>query len=219
MQAKLSGVVDALSALVRSSLPASDEEAIHEAIARLQQLVGLDGRWLKVNPAVCRLLGYAEADLLKIDFQTLTYADDLDADLLHVNRLLQGEISHYDMEKRYIHRSGEMIWALLSVSLVRDSDGRPKAQLTLASDISEQKSLEEQVQRAQRLENIGLLAAGIAHDLNNMLAPVLMAVPMLRASPSSCRSGTCSARWTGSSPAPSPTRSRWKATCRRISGP
>ena len=102
-------------------------------------LVGLDGRWLKVNPAVCRLLGYAEADLLKIDFQTLTYADDLDADLLHVNRLLQGEISHYDMEKRYIHRSGEMIWALLSVSLVRDSDGRPEFFISQIQDITARK--------------------------------------------------------------------------------
>ncbi len=65
-------------------------------------------------------------------------------------------------------------------TLIRDESGRGKAHLSISSDVTEQKRLEEQLARAQRLENIGLLAAGIAHDLNNMLAPMLIAVPMLR---------------------------------------
>ncbi len=65
-------------------------------------------------------------------------------------------------------------------SLIRDEDGRPKARLCINSDITDRKQLEEQFLRAQRMENIGLLAAGIAHDLNNMLAPILLAAPMLR---------------------------------------
>ena len=65
-------------------------------------------------------------------------------------------------------------------TLIRDESGSPKAHLSITSDITEQKQLEEQLLKAQRLENIGLLAAGIAHDLNNMLAPTLMAVPVLR---------------------------------------
>ena len=65
-------------------------------------------------------------------------------------------------------------------TLIRDESGRGKAQLSITSDITEQKRLEEQLVRVQRLENIGLLAAGIAHDLNNMLAPMLMAAPVLR---------------------------------------
>jgi two-component system cell cycle sensor histidine kinase/response regulator CckA len=65
-------------------------------------------------------------------------------------------------------------------SLVRDESGNPKARLCLNSDITDRKLLEEQFLRAQRMENIGLLAAGIAHDLNNMLAPILLAAPMLR---------------------------------------
>ncbi len=65
-------------------------------------------------------------------------------------------------------------------TLIRDEVGRPKAHLSITSDITEQTRLEEQLLKAQRLENIGLLAAGIAHDLNNMLAPTLMAAPVLR---------------------------------------
>ncbi len=65
-------------------------------------------------------------------------------------------------------------------TLIRDEAGRPKARLCINSDITSRKQLEEQFLRAQRMENIGLLAAGIAHDLNNMLAPILLAAPMLR---------------------------------------
>jgi two-component system cell cycle sensor histidine kinase/response regulator CckA len=65
-------------------------------------------------------------------------------------------------------------------TLIRDERGAPKALLSINSDITDRKRLEEQFLRAQRMENIGLLAAGIAHDLNNMLAPILLAAPMLR---------------------------------------
>jgi two-component system, cell cycle sensor histidine kinase and response regulator CckA len=65
-------------------------------------------------------------------------------------------------------------------TLIRDESGQPKARLCINSDITDRKRLEEQFLRAQRMENIGLLAAGIAHDLNNMLAPILLAAPMLR---------------------------------------
>lgn len=65
-------------------------------------------------------------------------------------------------------------------TLIRDDHGRPKAHLSISSDVTEQKRLEEQLLKVQRLENIGLVAAGIAHDLQNMLAPMLMAAPVLR---------------------------------------
>jgi nitrogen-specific signal transduction histidine kinase len=65
-------------------------------------------------------------------------------------------------------------------TLIRDERGQPKARLCIDTDITDRKKLEEQFLRAQRMENIGLLAAGIAHDLNNMLAPILLAAPMLR---------------------------------------
>jgi diguanylate cyclase (GGDEF)-like protein/PAS domain S-box-containing protein len=105
-------------------------------------LVGLNGRWLKVNPAICNILGYSETALLEIDFQTLTYPEDLDTDMLHVNQLLQGEISTYEMEKRYIHSNGATIWALLSVSLVRDTGGHPEFFISQVQDITARKQAE-----------------------------------------------------------------------------
>ncbi len=77
-------------------------------------------------------------------------------------------------------RSGREIVIDLHTTLIRDDAGQPKARLSIASDITEKKKLEEQFLRAQRLESLGMLAAGIAHDLNNVLAPVLMAAPLLR---------------------------------------
>src|SRR5437764_10564707 len=65
-------------------------------------------------------------------------------------------------------------------TLVHDNEGKPKAILVINTDITEKKKLETQFFRSQRLENIGMLASGIAHDLNNLLAPIMMAVPMLR---------------------------------------
>ncbi|HEY1848376.1 MAG TPA: response regulator [Opitutaceae bacterium] len=68
----------------------------------------------------------------------------------------------------------------ISASLVRDDLGRPTARLYIGTDVTAKKSLEEQFLRVQRLDSIGMLASGIAHDLNNVLAPIFLAAPMLR---------------------------------------
>jgi two-component system cell cycle sensor histidine kinase/response regulator CckA len=83
-------------------------------------------------------------------------------------------------ELRMHNRQHEPLTITSRHSLIRDDAGQPKAWVSINSDITEQKKLEEQFLRAQRMENLGLLAAGIAHDLNNMLAPILLAAPMLR---------------------------------------
>src|SRR3954468_8916842 len=75
-------------------------------------IVGLDGRFLEVNSALCELLGYSQAALLATAFQTLTHPDDLDADLDSVRRLRAGEIRTYQMEKRYLHMDGRVVWVL-----------------------------------------------------------------------------------------------------------
>ncbi|MDO8543527.1 MAG: PAS domain S-box protein [Opitutaceae bacterium] len=78
------------------------------------------------------------------------------------------------------NRKGEAVVVESRQTLILDEKGKPRARLCINSDITDRKKLEEQFLRAQRMENIGLLAAGIAHDLNNMLAPILLAAPMLR---------------------------------------
>ena len=82
-------------------------------------LVSPDGRFIKVNRALCELTGYAETALLVRSFQTITHPDDLDADLAYVQDVLAGRRRTYQMEKRYFHADGHVIWVMLSVSLVR----------------------------------------------------------------------------------------------------
>jgi PAS domain S-box-containing protein len=83
-------------------------------------------------------------------------------------------------ELRMHHRNRQPLILESRQTLIRDERGQPKARLSINSDITDRKRLEEQFLRAQRMENIGMLAAGIAHDLNNMLAPILLAAPILR---------------------------------------
>lgn len=110
-------------------------------------LVAPDGRWLKVNRSLCELLGYSEPELLATNFQALTHPEDLDTDLSYVQQLLQGEIRTYQMEKRYSHKLGQIVWALLSVSLVRDGEGNPIYFIAQIQNITDRKQAEETLQQ------------------------------------------------------------------------
>ncbi len=112
-------------------------------------LIGLDGRWLKVNRAVCTITGWPERELLQRTFQDITHPDDLEADLAQVERLLAGAIDDYQIEKRYLTRTGRHIWALLSVSLVRDPRGRPRHFISQIEDISRRKRAEAKLREAE----------------------------------------------------------------------
>lgn len=105
-------------------------------------LVGKDGRWLQVNPAVCKIFGYSESELLATNFQAITHPDDLETDLNCVRQLLAGEISSYQIEKRYSHKLGRAVPVLLSVSLVRDMGGNPLYFIAQMQDITAQKQAE-----------------------------------------------------------------------------
>jgi PAS domain S-box-containing protein len=94
-------------------------------------------------------------------------------------KALQGS-DEWRGEFRLNSKLGKLYVLEISATLIRDDDGRPKAHLYIGTDVTAKKSLEEQFLRAQRLESIGMLASGIAHDLNNVLAPILLAAPMLR---------------------------------------
>ncbi len=83
-------------------------------------------------------------------------------------------------EALLVTKAGHQIHTEFLMALIHDDTGRPTARLSIATDITKKKLIEEQFLRAQRLEGLGMLAAGIAHDLNNILTPILMAGPMLR---------------------------------------
>jgi PAS domain S-box-containing protein len=105
-------------------------------------LVTPDGRFLTVNHALCELLGYSEQELLASDIQSITHPEDTLLDMVLVQRCLSGEIDRYRLEKRYIHKSGRTVWALLSVALVRHSNGQPNYFVSQIQDTTEQREVE-----------------------------------------------------------------------------
>jgi len=98
-----------------------------------------------VNRTLCELLGYTEEELLGRSFQQITYPEDLDADLEFVRQVLAGEIRTYQMEKRYLRKDGSLVWALLSVSLVRGDDGDPRYFVSQIEDITGRKRYEDEL--------------------------------------------------------------------------
>ena len=128
----------------------------HAAIG--MALVAPDGHWLKVNRALCELVGYKAEELLGRTFQDITHPDDLEADLGFVHQMLTGELRTYQMEKRYFHKQGHVLWILLTVSRVRNASGQPLYFISQIQDITNRKRNEERI----RLQSTALEAAGNA---------------------------------------------------------
>lgn len=119
-------------------------------------LVSLEGRWLDVNDALCGILGYTRAELLEIDFQTLTHADDLHTDLALVGDLLAGRRDHYHMDKRYLGKAGNIVWGRLSVSLVRAENGEPLHFVSQIQDVTAQRQSGQQLRESEQRTRITL---------------------------------------------------------------
>jgi diguanylate cyclase (GGDEF)-like protein/PAS domain S-box-containing protein len=111
-------------------------------------LLDMDGRWLQVNNALCRLTGFTERDLKTKTLRSLFHPDDLEQDELLSQQLLEGKTPSYQVEQRCIHAWGHFVWVMMTVSLVRDKKGQALYQIVQVQDISERKVL------AGRLEDL-----------------------------------------------------------------
>ena len=105
----------------------------------------LDGHYLQANVAYCRMLGYTEEELKVKDFTSLTHPDDLDHNLKERDDLLSGRIESFVIEKRYLKKNGETVWARVSVSATHSAQGELATLIVVADDISERKQAEEQL--------------------------------------------------------------------------
>jgi len=110
-------------------------------------LVAPTGRFVAANAALCTLLDRDESQLLATDFHTITHPEDLEAGLDLVERLLSGSVPSFQLEKRYLRPDGSAVWALLSVSLVRDADERPLHFVSQIQDITAAKQAEDELRR------------------------------------------------------------------------
>jgi PAS domain S-box-containing protein len=136
-------------------------------------IVSLDYRFLRVNEQWCRITGYSEMELVGMSLNDISHPDDLERDLALKQELISGELDAFQMDKRYLNKDNRVIWARLSVCLLKSASGEPLYFLPMMEDITERKRLEQEVLKSQKLESLGVLAGGIAHDFNNLLTGIL----------------------------------------------
>ena len=163
-----------------------DEEKIAEQAAFLDKaqdailVRGLEGKILFWSKGAERMYGWIGAEVMGLNVGALLYADPSREDEVNDLTLINGEWSG---ELDHLTKDGAEIIIESRWTLIRDQDGYPKSMLVINSDITEKKKIEAQFMRAQRMESIGTLAGGIAHDLNNILAPIMMSIDILKARP------------------------------------
>jgi len=146
----------------------------HEGIV----IVNLGNEIAFWNQGAEEIFGWTAAEALGQAPEKLLGMDDLEA-LAAVRAAVDGK-GFWNGEIRMRNRKGSNLVVETRTTLVRDEAGQPKARLNFLADITEKKLFEEKFLHAQRLDTIGMLAAGIAHDLNNVLAPIMFAAPLLR---------------------------------------
>jgi PAS domain S-box-containing protein len=112
-------------------------------------LVSPEGKYFKVNASLCNFLGYTEAELLDLRFQEITHPDDVATNLKFAKQILAGEINSYNIEKRYFTKQGQLVWGLLSVSLVRDVYEQPLYFVSQIQDITDRKQAELALQSSE----------------------------------------------------------------------
>ncbi len=111
--------------------------------------VAPDGHWLRMNAGLPEILGYTRAELYALTFQDVTHPDDVAPDMAQVQAMLAGTIDRYSMEKRYIRKDGAIVWANLTVSLVRRSDGAPDYFVSVVEDMSQRHQSEEALRASE----------------------------------------------------------------------
>jgi PAS domain S-box-containing protein len=116
-------------------------------------LVSLQGQWLRVNSQLTSIIGYSPEEFIELSFQDITHPEDLDTDMKYVKQMLDGERDSYQMEKRYIHKNGEIVWTVLSVSIVKDALGNPLHFVSQITNITERKVAEERANGLLKVTN------------------------------------------------------------------
>ncbi|MDZ7991817.1 MAG: PAS domain S-box protein [Nostoc sp. EfeVER01] len=139
-------------------------------------LVGLDGQFLQINPALCEITGYSHEELMQMNFQEITHPDDLEVDLENARRVVAKEISGYSLEKRYIRKDGSIVWVNLTSSAVWDAKGQPMYALGIIEDISHRRRVE--ATQNFLVEASTLLAASLDYEIT-LESVANLAVPTL----------------------------------------
>ena len=111
-------------------------------------MTALDAKLMKVNPAFCEMLGFAESELVKRNFTEITHPDDIAINLAGLQEMINGKRKSFRMEKRYFRKDGSLVWGDMSTAIVRDPSGKPLYIVTHIQDITERKEMEKTVRKS-----------------------------------------------------------------------
>jgi PAS domain S-box-containing protein len=111
-------------------------------------LVNPEGKYMKVNQTFSEMIGYTEDELTCLHFKEITYPDDIEGELKLLKQMLVGELRTYQLEKRYVQKNGSLIWVILSISLVRDSQEMPLYFVSQVQDITDRKLAEQKLEES-----------------------------------------------------------------------
>jgi PAS domain S-box-containing protein len=159
------------------------EEQIAEQAALLDEardaiiVRNIEGKILFWNKGAERVYGWTRQEVLGRNVVDVLHTSQKRFDVVNALTITQGE---WHGELHHLTKAGRKLVIEVCCSLIRNSEGRPKSILSINTDITERKKIEAQFMRAQRMESVGTLAGGIAHDLNNILAPIMMSIEVLR---------------------------------------
>ena len=168
---KVVGIVSAgtdITGLKRAEAALRESEATFRAMFDSSSVGKIEvepesGRFLRANRAMCKFVGYSEAELLAHTVYDITHPDDRDRDREPLRRLVAGESDVFDVEKRYVRKDGNVVWARVTVNVIRDEAGRALRNMAVILDITERKEREEKEH---------LLMREVSHRAKNMLSVV-----------------------------------------------
>lgn len=147
-----------------------------EAAMQGMALISLDGTFLKVNTAICDIIGYQPADLLRTDLQSITPPDDYRKDKYFMTKLIKGDLPSFQLEKRLYHSEGLTAWVLQNMLLVRDFDNNPLHFVVQFVDITERKQTVEQLKKYT--ETLTVLLREVNHRVKNNLSALISMLHM-----------------------------------------
>ncbi|QWX83374.1 PAS domain-containing protein [Cellulophaga sp. HaHaR_3_176] len=135
-------------------------------------LVGLDGSWLDVNDSICNSLGYTKEELLQSNFQEITHKDDLKSNLNHLSKILKGTTKDYQVEKKYIHKNGSIVNAIVTITPIKDYQEKTTHILAQIIDITSRITAENETKNLisiTKTQNRSLLnfAHIVSHNLRS----------------------------------------------------
>ncbi|SFU49559.1 PAS domain S-box-containing protein [Pustulibacterium marinum] len=186
---KIHGLLQDIDQTTRSHIKLQHQEELFrttfENASIGMALVGLNGEWLKVNSSLCGMLGYTEEELYATNFQKLTHHEDVKKDLKLAYELLDGINDSYETEKRYYHKNGNSVWASISVSLIRNTEGTPLHFISQITDITQKKLAAEKVESLLNVttdQNKRLLnfAHIVSHNLRSHSGNLAMLMDLMK---------------------------------------